>query len=183
MFNVIAYGSLLNKEERSKHGFNTTTVTPIVVDGFKRSFNQEPSWRLRSERERAVLSVAEQTGSSFNALLITGLDDNRLDSLDERERGYTRISVPYLQLSPFFSGPLPQLTGPIYLYYGKPEKRNNSLLPNASYLKLCMRGALEWGQEFQNEFLTSTFIAGQTVRGFLTDRSNHSDELDLNKII
>jgi hypothetical protein len=31
-------------------------------------------------------------------------------------------------------------------------------MPNASYLSICLEGAKQWGQDFYNDFLDSTFI-------------------------
>ena len=57
MFNLLAYGSLMDEAELSSHPVDMTNARPVYVHGFRRSFNQEPSWRLSSTRERAVLAV------------------------------------------------------------------------------------------------------------------------------
>ena len=166
MFNLLAYGSLLHPAELSKHRFDKRNIALVVVHGFRRSFNQEPSWRVRAVRERAVLSVEEHSGASFNAILITRIDHDLLDSLDQRERGYNRICVERSRVHPFLHGDFQPPVCDTYMYCGKSEKRNESLLPNASYFELCIRGAMHWGREFQDAFLSSTFIAGQSAREF-----------------
>lgn len=166
MFNLLAYGSLLDQAELAQQTLrppNNSRVIPVVLHGFRRRFNQEPSWRVGQRRERAVLNVEPLEGSSLNAILLAGIDARELAGLDEREQGYHRVSVPDSQIGPFSRSPFCRfdrrpLAHPTYVYCGKPEKRNNTLLPNNAYLQLCLRGALQWGQDFHDMFLQSTFI-------------------------
>ena len=145
-------------------------VGPAELQGLPDALRSEALTRV--DRDRAVLNVEEQSGASFNAILIVGLDDDGLDLLDHRERGYTRTTVEHTRINPFLDSDLPRLVGDTYLYCGRPEKRNSTLLPNAKYLDHCMRGAKQWGHEFLEVFLLSTFVAEQTVCEFLAQSSN-----------
>jgi hypothetical protein len=97
---LIVYGSLINKSELVQNGFSLGNTRPAIVQGFKRVFHQEPSWRKSGQgEERAVLNVVSSQPHWFNGLLVSNLDDGFFVDLDERERGYNRIRVApsYLQ--------------------------------------------------------------------------------------
>ena len=153
---LIVYGSLINKSELTKGGFPLDSTRPVVLRGFKRVFCQEPSWRPDRGEQRAVLNVIGCEHHWLNALLIPGLDDRFLAAVDEREKGYDRIEVAPSCLRGYH--PLPSKPRNIYTHAGKADKQNDVILPNASYLSICLEGAKQWGQGFYNEFLDSTFI-------------------------
>jgi hypothetical protein len=89
-------------------------------------------------------------------LLILSLDDAFLADLDKREKGYNRIRVaPSYFRGYHFLHIAPQN---IFIHVGKADKQSNSILPNASYLSICMEGAKQWGEDFYNDFLDSTFV-------------------------
>lgn len=153
---LIVYGSLIDKSELTKGGFPLDSTCPVVVRGFKRMFCQEPSWRPDRGEQRAVLNVIRSEQHWLNALLILGLDDRVLAAVDEREKGYDRIKVAPSCVRGCH--PLPTRPRNIYTHAGKADKQNHSILPNASYLSICLEGAKQWGQDFYNEFLDSTFV-------------------------
>ena len=167
MFQLLAYGSLLSSTELSKLGFDPTTATPVTVHGYRRSFHQEPSWRECATPQRAVLSAERHASSSFNAVLATAVEDSPIESLDHRERGYRRVTVEPSELRLFDNGGTPQTCGEIYLYCGKPCMRNESLLPNPTYLELCLQAARSRGHEFHRAFLRSTFVGEKYLQEFL----------------
>ena len=153
---LIVFGSLINKLELKKGGFHLDSSRSVVVRGFKRVFCQEPSWRPDQGEQRAVLNVISSEQHWFNALLISSLNDAFLADLDKREKGYNRIRVApsYLRGYHFLH------TTPhnIYIHVGKADKQSDSIVPNASYLSICLEGASQWGEDFYNDFLDSTFV-------------------------
>jgi|SRR5215210_1142915 len=153
---LIVYGSLINKSELEKGGFPLDSTRPVVVRGFKRVFCQEPSWRSDQGEQRAVLNVISSEHHWLNALLILDLDDGFLADVDEREKGYDRIRVAPSCLRGY--QPLSTTPQNIYTHVGKADKQSDSILPNASYLSICLEGARQWGEDFYNEFLDSTFV-------------------------
>ena len=167
MFNLLVYGSLIERTELRKHGISSSQTSSVAVRGFRRSFNQEPIWRQGVGRARAVLGVEERSGASFNAILVTGLQERELESLDQRERGYERRTLDRSRLTGFLKSRLPELSGETFLYCSRPEQRNDSLLPHAVYFELCLRGAGQWGADFRRAFLASTFIGERTAGEFL----------------
>ena len=53
------------------------------------------------------------------------------------------------------------------MYVGKPELRNGRLLPNPSYLEICLAGADQWGENFSKAFRSTTFVGNQPLETFL----------------
>jgi hypothetical protein len=163
---LVVYGSLINKSELTKGGCPLDSTCSVVLRGFKRVFCQEPSWRPDRGEQRAVLNVIGCEHHWLNALLISGLDDRFLADVDEREKGYDRTKVA----PSYVRGYHPLSTKPrnIYTHAGKADKQNDSILPNASYLSICLEGAKQRGQDFYNEFLDSTFVKdGILLRTYL----------------
>jgi hypothetical protein len=103
-----------------------------------------------------VLNIIGSEQHWLNALLISGLNDRGLADVDEREKGYNRIEV----VPSCVRGYLLPATTPqnIHTHVGKAEKQSASILPNASYLSICLEGARQRGEDFYNEFLDSTFV-------------------------
>ena len=163
---LVVYGSLIDKSELTKGGFPLDSTRPVVLRGFGRVFCQEPSWRPDRGEQRAVLNVISAEHHWLNALLISGLDDRFLADVDEREKGYDRIEVTPSCLRDYH--PLSTKPRNIYTHAGKEHKQSDSILPNASYLSICLEGAKQRGQDFYNEFLDSTFVKdGILLRTYL----------------
>ncbi len=156
---LIGYGSLIHDSELIDNGFPLDSTCPVLVQGFKRMFSQEPSWRRTGQgEERAVLNAFSSQQHWLNALLISGLNDDFLIDLDRREKGYSRIEVAPSYLQKYnlsHTTPIPQN---IYIYTGDVDKQSDSILPNASYLHKCLEGAKQWGEDFYSDFLDSTFV-------------------------
>lgn len=159
---LIVYGSLINESELIQYGFPLDSTYLVVVQGFKRIFSQEPSWRLDQGEQRAVLNVISSEQHWLNALLISGLNESFLVDVDKREQGYDRIRVAPSHLRAYYShhtAPVPQ---DIYIHSGKRDKQSDSILPNTSYLDICLEGAKRWGEDFYTDFLDSTFVSNDT---------------------
>ncbi|MEO0771033.1 MAG: gamma-glutamylcyclotransferase family protein [Cyanobacteria bacterium J06649_4] len=171
---IIVYGSLLNQAQLCRATRLSSSAIPVFVKGYRRLFNQEPSWRKGDNKHRAVLNIIRSEKDDFNGLLVRVRADSDFHQLDERERGYDRIEVSYSQLESLMATPSLIESGPIYTYRGKPEKQNDDILPNASYLELCLRGAQSWGEEswgedFYEQFLQTTYVGRLPLKAFLQE--------------
>lgn len=169
---LIVYGSLINKSELIRHGFPLDSTYPVIVQGFKRVFSQEPSWRSDQGEQRAVLNVINSEQYWLNALLISGLDENLLVDVDKREKGYDRIRVAPSYIRGYRShrtAPTPQT---IHIHAGKTDKQSDSISPNTSYLDICLEGAKQWGEDFYTDFLDSTFVGNDiSLRTYIEQTS------------
>jgi hypothetical protein len=138
---LIVYGSLINESELVQGGFCVGRTCPVIVQGFKRIFRQEPSWR-RSDlgKERAVLNAVSSRSHWLNGLLIWGLDDDFFTDLDEREKGYQRIEVDPSSLRRYGSSSTTSIPQNIYIYTGDMDKQSNSILLMSRICELAWKG-------------------------------------------
>ena len=188
---IIAYGSLINLEQHRQGLHLFSDAYPVLVQGYRRVFSQEPSWRQGDRTHRAVLNVIKADKDWFNGVLIGLHDGSRFDAIDQREIGYDRVLIASSQIAPFkkLSRKIScgqdsneqisneqisneQVSDAIaaqstYIYLGKPEKQNNSILPNKDYLALCLRGAQHWGEAFYEQFLQTTYVGPRPLKSFL----------------
>lgn len=150
MHRLIVYGSLINENELQNQGLWGHTVEPVKVFGYKRIFNQEPSYRMVDSKKRAVLNIVQENDSWFNAIMIKDLDEAFFEALDIREKGYERIKIECKSYKGDFYKDC-------FVYIGRSEKRNHEILPNIEYLNLCLLGAKGYGKEFHYDFIYTTF--------------------------
>lgn len=158
---LIVYGSLLHPDELTGHGIALERVIPVIVQGWQRIFNQEPSWRPSVSDHRAVMNILRDENHWFNALLIRNISPEHIDELDKRERGYDRVALP--------NGSVTTYTGEIMdnciVYAGKAEKRNDRIYPNRNYFELCKNGAQSHCEAFYQDYLLSTYaFDGRRIR-------------------
>lgn len=173
---IIVYGSLIHPKQLQQHSDLFAEAHPVLVRGYKRIFNQEPSWRKGNGEHRAVLNVMRSDTAFFNGLLVKLRKEEDLDRLNERERGYYLSAIAPSQLSCLTNVSssaaidlaCSELANqPTYLYLGRLEKRNNDILPNKGYLNICLEGAQYWGEAFYEQFLQTTYVGELTLKTFL----------------
>ncbi len=165
---VLAYGSLLNRGELAKKDFAKLDLVAVKVNGFRRQFRQEPSWRPGSGLYRGVLDAFKHEGGAINAVAMAGLSGAMLSELDSREVGYSRIQVAHERIEPYDGGRSDAWSRrDFYIYTGKRHKTNPELLPNLDYLEICLAGARQWGDLFFEDFLEMTFVGNTSLRRFI----------------
>lgn len=150
MHRLIVYGSLMNQDELQNQGLWGHDAQPVKVFGYERVFNQEPSYRMIESKNRAVLNIQANGSSWFNAIMIKDLDEAFFEALDIREIGYERIKIECKTYRGDFYKDC-------FVYFGRHEKKNSRIMPNREYLQLCAEGAQQWGEEFYQDFLNTTF--------------------------
>ncbi len=153
MKNLIVYGSLLNPDELEKHNISMEVIEFVKVKGYRRVFNQEPSWRKVDSNYRAVMNVEKEKGSWFNGLVIKGLTKEYIDDLDHRERGYDRIDVKEEDIVTYKGENIDNCI----VYVGKKGKQNNNIFPNKEYFKICLDGAKVHFEDFYRDYLDTTY--------------------------
>lgn len=156
MLGIIAYGSLINPQEIEDQRNQPLHIVPLKLFTFKRSFNQRPAWRESTSKHSAVLNVQTSEQDWLNAVCYC-FSDFDFTALDNRERGYTRASVLPDNVTCYQGHNLPNLEE-IFIYLGKKEYENSTLLPNPDYLDICLTGAKKWGKDFYCDFLNTTHI-------------------------
>jgi hypothetical protein len=153
MYNLVVYGSLLNPKELEKHNIDIDKIEFVKVKGFKRIFNQEPSWRKVDSQYRAVMNIEPDENSWFNAILIKGLNEDDIKELDYRERGYDRTNIPTQDIQNYDGKNI----GNCIVYKGKANKQNNHIFPNQEYFNICLEGAKSHFDEFAIDYINSTY--------------------------
>ncbi|NPA50354.1 MAG: gamma-glutamylcyclotransferase [Epsilonproteobacteria bacterium] len=151
--NLVVYGSLLNKEELKKHNINLDKIEYVKVYGFKRVFNQLPSWREVKGNKKAVLNIKKDRDSWFNAILIKDLDESYFRELDIRERGYNRVKIEDLVVG--YNG---EVFENCFVYCGKEGMQSDLILPNEEYFKICYEGAKGHFEEFFKDYIKTTYM-------------------------
>jgi len=153
MYNLIVYGSLINKKELKNEGISLNNVELVKVYGFKRVFNQEPSYRFVNSVNRAVLNIEEEKASWFNAIVIKNLSDKYFETLNKRERGYFQMLLDDDCVKTYSNTSISNCV----VYKGKLENRDNKIMPNLDYLEICLEGVESFGKEFIHDFIRTTF--------------------------
>ncbi|MEM6450648.1 MAG: gamma-glutamylcyclotransferase family protein [Cyanobacteria bacterium P01_D01_bin.105] len=171
MSSLIVYGSLINKAQLYQKLNLQSEACPVFIQGYRRIFNQEPSWRQGFNQHRAVLNIVKSATDYFNGLLVDIQDDSAFEHLDKREKGYERITINCSQLAHFTDTSCSICSEATYIYLGHPGKQNNGILPNREYLELCLRGAKQWGEEFYKQFVQTTYVGTHTLEIFLRNKA------------
>ena len=100
---IIGYGSLMEKESRTRTNKSALIVKPILIEGFERTWGQSGGiYKI------TFLTIIQKKNSKVNAVYYpVSLKD--LDKTDRRESGYCRVKVEEENLS----------------FYGKKVKTKN----------------------------------------------------------
>ena len=154
MYNQIVYGSLLHVNELKKQNIDPSRVDLVKVKGFKRVFNQLPSWRKVDGNKKAVMNIEADENAWFNALVIKDLDEEYIQDLDERERGYDRLALEDGSVTLYSDG---VVLKNCIVYKGKADKQSNEMLPNPDYFEICRSGAECHGKIFYADYLKTTY--------------------------
>jgi len=156
MFGLVVYGSLLNKKEIYLYDCSILDIVPVKISNYKRSFNLLPSVRIGIGNYKSVLNIQKSKDHYFNGLCIIykTLD---ISLLDEREKGYERVLISPSNVKTYNTKAMVNNIE-IYTYSGLKDKVDNSIMPNVGYLKLCLKGAQEWGKDFHDDFINSTYL-------------------------
>jgi len=154
MYNQIVYGSLLHVDELKKQNIDPSRVDLVKVKGFKRVFNQLPSWRKVDGIKKAVMNIEADENAWFNALVIKDLDKEYIQDLDHRERGYDRTALSEGSVTLYSNG---TVLKNCIVYKGKEDKQSSEILPNPDYFIICKDGAKCHGEEFFEDYLKTTY--------------------------
>ena len=154
MYNQIVYGSLLHVEELKKQNIDPSRVDLVKVKGYKRVFNQLPSWRKVDGIKKAVMNIEADENAWFNALVIKDLDEKYIQDLDHRERGYDRLALDDGSVTLYSDG---SVLKNCIVYKGKVDKQSSEILPNPDYFIICKDGAKCHGKEFFEDYLKTTY--------------------------
>lgn len=170
---VVVYGSILDPNDlKDLFGNIEGRVLPVKVNGFKRIFNQEASWRETEDLKRAVLNVTQSPENWFNGILVADLSRSEFNQFRERERGYQLVEIKPDQIERFGVTDLDtelsieqlNLESQDLVLTTTGTKTRSDIKPIEEYLDICRKGASKWGQQFLRDFLETTELnVGRTL--------------------
>jgi len=150
---IFGYGSLVANTARDP---NTQSVR---IHGLRRCWCYN-AWHVDPPQTALGVHLDQDKNVTTNGV-ITSVSPKRLESLDHRERDYTRKKVSWLDVD-FVGGNKPsRLNGNLWAYV-LPSSKNEP--PTAkrpiakSYVDICISGFLRiGGTSFAEEFIASTY--------------------------
>lgn len=162
---IFGYGSLMDDESLRATVPNAQNVKPAYIKGFRREFNYHDSegWTESNLDVAGIPMCAVDVIPTGDGKRVNGVtfeaEQDYFAELKRREVGYTLIeAVAYdfhadeaIGASFVFSSN--QCDG-TYLFDNPAQER---------YLKICLRAAKGFGDEFYREFLATTYIGGKTL--------------------
>ena len=163
---IFGYGSLINKQSLLRTAPDATDIRPCYLKGFRRAFNlwnpkgwQKANLDLAGIPYCAVdISETSDTEAKVNGVLFTVHNDDLIE-LVKREYEYKLIeSTAY----DFETG---EVIAGCALFS---SCKNNGAYAHGTpaqtkYLEVCLEGAQEFGEEFYQMFLETTYIGNQRV--------------------
>lgn len=161
---IFGYGSLISKESLYATVKNAKNAQPALIKGFRREFSKWDSEGFHSSNldlagiPYCAVDVITDTKNVVNGVVFE-VDETDLGALKHRETGYAIIETPAYC---FKTGkPL----GGCFVFSsnacnGKYENGNPA---QERYLKICLEGAKEYGDDFYKQFLATTYIGNKSL--------------------
>jgi hypothetical protein len=162
---IFGYGSLVNSESRRSTAGRDVPAVPARISadlGYLRS------WNFRSPSGFTALGLRKagpgESGATVNGV-VYAVDGDSMEEFDRREAGYTRVPVPRDKIEAAGWQPVPP-DGEIWMYVpngpGWQPGVGLSLADEdfpilQSYVDVVVTGALEYGVDFAEELLDSTY--------------------------
>ena len=171
---IFCYGSLVNSKSRLGTINRETNGVPVFLTkdtGLIRTWDVNTRCKCtdHSNHKQNVLSLSKNNNknTTVNGILIK-ITDEELNRLDKRETGYKRIKLSLKNfkwldfLDKYKSEHINIFKNSshtyVYTYIGKKSNKPTKQNPiRLRYLSLCMDGFLEYGQEFNEEFIRTVY--------------------------
>lgn len=154
---LLVYGSLVVPSELGELcPDGVERAVPVRVDGLRRVFNQETSWRSDHPNERAVCNVVRDPESSINGLVLPDVSRETFAEFREREKWYRLIGVPRSDVEPYRGSDEEALAANDVFLTTTGTETDDDIEPIPDYVHECVNGAAEWAGTFQEDFLRTT---------------------------
>lgn len=154
---LVGYGSLMQQSSRARTAPNAGEAMPVRVYGFQRA------WITRGSPvgySTTFLGVSKKAPANMNAVLFELPVQSEITLLDEREKGYCRVDVGAMQITPLDHSILP--AGQRWIYVNQPQ---NTAPPSPrypivqSYVDVFLSGCLQVERAHQLEGFALECIA------------------------
>lgn len=161
---IFGYGSLVNRQSLLDTSPDAAAIRPAYIKGFKRSFNlwdakgltAKHHGRLRAQ-PYCALDVEESAGDNVNGVVFTIADS--LAAIKAREHLYRLVEVKAFGFED--NAPI----GKVLVFIAGKNDGSYAMDSPAQtrYLDMCLAGAKDYGTDFYNQFLATTYIGNQTL--------------------
>lgn len=154
--NLFGYGSLMDNNLLKSTVPDATIIGPTLLKGYKRIFDLKSPHRHNEETNvfSSVLNIKKDENYSIQGVLID-LSDNNLKDLLYRERGYKMACIAVgddIQANTFIATDHKSYS---YIYNDPAQEE---------YLSICINAAKSFGDDFLENFISTTFIEGKTIK-------------------
>lgn len=157
-YKIFAYGSLINQASLKKTVPEARNIIPAKTYGLRRVFNLASQHRYdKQSRPVCVLNIAQADSNSVLNGSCFEMDENSLNRLLEREKGYDFCPIEayhYQDESQSFAA----------YYFRAHDFTPYRYLPNSEaqqhYLNLCIQGCQKYSEAFTSAFIDSTDFWG-----------------------
>ena len=157
---VFGYGSLINSISRYQTNPKSKDAVPVQVSadfGFLRAWNFHGGFsKLTALGVRRPLEG--ESAHDINGVVYP-VDGTDMAAVDEREDGYNRVEIPWAYVRQLSWKSLPDPAAcTLWMYVpDDPEPPTGAYPVLQTYLDVCITGCLEFGEDFAEAFLESTF--------------------------
>jgi len=160
---VFGYGTLINNDSRlaTLQSLSSSSVVSenCFLAALSGDFGFERCWCFRSVTGFTALGLRETTEKTGVKGVVFEVTEQQLEELDEREKGYYRMTVPIDLIMPqkgqSFSG-----SAIVFVYIpeaGRCYEPTEEYPILQTYVDTCLSGCLAWGgDDLINSFISST---------------------------
>ncbi|MAG61152.1 hypothetical protein CL619_05165 [archaeon] len=151
---IFGYGSLMNLQSLKKTVPDAKSIFPALLKNYIRVFETESSTRLSKQNTSiCVLNIRENQNAFVNGICFE-VSENFFNDLLKREGAYElkEITITSLITEKDFSA---------FVFVDKFNKNQEFLFDDPAqmdYLQICIDGAKDFGEDFYQMFLETTFI-------------------------
>lgn len=166
---LLVYGSLVVPSElRELCRDGVERAVPVRVDGLRRVFDQETSWRSDHPHERAVCNVVRDPESWINGLVLPDVSRETFSGFREREKWYRLIGVPRSDVELYRGSDEDALAANDVILTTTGTETDDDIEPIPDYVDQCVNGASEWPATFHEDFLRTTETnSGRSLEDYL----------------
>jgi cation transport regulator ChaC len=157
---IFGYGSLMNLQSLKKTVPDAKSIFPALLKNYIRVFETKSTTRLSKQNTSiCVLNIKESQNSFLNGIGFE-VSEKYFNDLLKRESSYElrEIVVQSLISGEEFSA---------FVFVDKFNKNQKFLFDEPvqmDYLRICIDGAKDFGEDFYQMFLETTFIDGCKLR-------------------
>jgi cation transport regulator ChaC len=160
-FKIFGYGSLVNESSIRRTVPNAKNITPVRINGFIRVFNL-PTKRKKCVLNGVPVAVLNIEKSEFNQEMngvVFDMDETHFEDLKARESSYELFELEAYD----YDGNLHRA----YTFRARHFEAYDYQFESPTqeeYLRLCLDGAKNFGEEFFEDFLNTTHIGRKTLK-------------------